>query len=726
MKSDNFRDFKILDKEPGAALCEIKGDIVLFGGFAGYHQYIIERNLPWPHIMIHGKTSTHQDHIMNPFEFFFLCALFKGENFDLTNMRVKKKLALVGTLNELDRSMNLIKLTFQGPDRDFLKSVDISPQWRNQYLKERRYFSLKNIKERQIPLKQLISGKEFGEAFSNKWSVERIDNMVFLIKDHETGSCQKLDITPQDTEIIEPVWKVPPYYGGFPAALAFSLQILGYGSPFQSKGPTTCMMLRLNGLPVLVDCCPFWDILAREIGVSVAEIDSLILTHCHEDHMGGIAKLLHRGKKIRIYTAADIFKMALHILSWQMDTSIEEISQYIEYHPIEIEKWMTIYGTEFFFQYTSHPIPCISVKARKRVQRGLPCEIQITSDTVGDSCASTMLSQGVISQQRYDHLLKIFEGEVIIADAGEAIPHPTVRDFMGHDIRATFLGHRQEEMPDAPLNISFVEPYHLFPFENLSVASIISQAIDSFLKPLPAIDGIRCAQILRESSIYKQIAKGQLIVQKEMEEAEYLYIVGFGIFSVIVNNQEVAILHSGNFFGEQVFVSDKSRNADVKAVTYGSVILLPANVVIEFLENNQPVKTRFYNLSEARELLSRSIIFSKLDIVEKTHFALSLEKIRLDAREYLIRKGEQDNCGYLLSHGALNIPGTDIVFTPPAIVGEFTAAGFVEYRTADIQATEDFTSVYKITPDDLQSLMRSNPDIDMKLKNLVRSRGLKV
>ncbi|MEK6535530.1 MAG: hypothetical protein AABZ40_07725 [Thermodesulfobacteriota bacterium] len=82
------------------------------------------------------------------------------------------------------------------------------------------------------------------------------------------------------------------------------------------------------------------------------------------------------------------------------------------------ENWITISGIEFLFLYTAHPIPCISVKARKRLRRELPAEIQITSDTVGISCAQKMLEQGVISQDRYKQITSVFEGDITIADGG--------------------------------------------------------------------------------------------------------------------------------------------------------------------------------------------------------------------------------------------------------------------------------------------------------------------
>jgi len=722
-----IQDFEILDRRPCTALCRIKGDIVLFGGFAGYHQNIIEENLPWPQVLVHGGMNSYEDRILNPFDFIFLCSLFKGGGFDLGDMTVKKKIALVGTAPELDRTLKVINLTFQGPDKNFFKNAAVEARWRDQYLKEKKYFSLKNKKGKPIHLDQMLSYHELGSALPNRWSVERTRNMFFIIRDLETGDCQELDISPSENETIKPVWEIPPYYGGFPAALAFSLQVLGYGSPFQSKGPTTCMVLRLNGLAVLVDCCPFWDLLAVKTGVSIAEIDALILTHCHEDHMGGLLKLIRRGRKIRIYTTKDIFQMMLDILSWQLDVSTDVVKQYFEFHPVVIEKWTTISGIDFFFQYTSHPIPCIAVKARRKNSSGLPAEIQITSDTVGMTCAQNMLAGGVISDHRYSQIMNVFEGDVTIADGGEAGLHPALQDFMGHDVRATFLGHRQNEATNVPLHLSFVEPYHLFPFENLSIASIISRAIDSFLKPFPNIDAGRWAQILREAAIYRPIATGQLILQERMEESEFLFIIGFGLFSVITNNQEVAVLHSGNFFGENVFVSGKKkRTAHVKALTYGIVVGLNADVVNEFLNDNPDVKNRFYHLAEARELLSRTLLFGQLDVVEKTNLALSLNKIYLHAGDYLIRKGEAEDCGYVLSHGALEIPGTDIVFTPPSMVGEFTAAGFTERRTADVRATEDCTAVYQITRNDLQRLMQSTPDIEMKIKELARSRGLKV
>jgi CRP-like cAMP-binding protein/DNA-binding transcriptional MerR regulator len=727
MTHSRLRDFQILDRRPCTALCRIKGDIVLFGGFAGYHQYIIEKNLPWPNILVHGGMNSYEDRLLNPFDFIFLCSLFKGGYFDLGEMTVKNRISLLGTKKELERSMNVIDLSFQGPGREFLESINVAPGWREQYLKEKEFFSIKDKQGKPFQLEHLLSCHEFDHALPNRWSVERIKNMSFVIRDLETRDGCELDISPCENETIRPVWEPPPYYGGFPAALAFSLQVLGYGSPFQSKGPTTCMVFRLNGLAVLVDCCPFWDLLTQKTGISIAEIDALILTHCHEDHMGGLLKLIRRGRKIRIYTVNEIFQMMLLILSWQLDVSTDVVRQYFDYHPVVTEKWMTISGIEFLFLYTAHPIPCISVKARKRLRRELPAEIQITSDTVGTSCAKKMLAQGVISQDRYEQLTRIFEGDITIADGGEAGLHPALQDFMGHDIRATFLGHRQNETTDAPLHFSFVEPYHLFPYDNLSVGSIISRAIDSFLKPFPNIDVGRWAQILREAAVYRPIATGQLILQEKMEEAEFLFVICFGLFSVIVNNQEVAVLHSGNFFGENVFVSgDRKRTAHVKALTYGIVIGLNADVIHEFLNDNPEVKRRFYHLAEARELLSRTMIFGKLDVTEKTILALSLNNIHLNAGEYLIRMGETEDCGYVLAHGALEIPGTEIVFKPPAIVGEFTAAGFTERRTADILATEDFTSVYRITSSDLKRLMESNPDIEMQLRGLARARGLNV
>ncbi|MDP2838718.1 MAG: hypothetical protein Q8O11_01575, partial [Syntrophales bacterium] len=70
-------------------MCRIKGDIVLFGGFAGYHQYIIEENLPWPQILVHGGMNSYEDRLLNPFDFVFLCSLFKGGCLDLGDMTVK-------------------------------------------------------------------------------------------------------------------------------------------------------------------------------------------------------------------------------------------------------------------------------------------------------------------------------------------------------------------------------------------------------------------------------------------------------------------------------------------------------------------------------------------------------------------------------------------------------------------------------------------------------------
>jgi len=51
---------------------------------------------------------------------------------------------------------------------------------------------------------------------------------------------------------------------------------------------------------------------ARHLGVSVEDVDCLILSHGHNDHVGGLQHFLHRNSKARVYVSERIFRYKYH------------------------------------------------------------------------------------------------------------------------------------------------------------------------------------------------------------------------------------------------------------------------------------------------------------------------------------------------------------------------------------------------------------------------------
>ena len=75
------------------------------------------------------------------------------------------------------------------------------------------------------------------------------------------------------------------------------LQLLGTGDAFGSGGRfQTCLLLRGSGGAVLIDCGASSLIAMKRAGVDPSEIASVLLTHLHGDHFGGLPFLILDGQ----------------------------------------------------------------------------------------------------------------------------------------------------------------------------------------------------------------------------------------------------------------------------------------------------------------------------------------------------------------------------------------------------------------------------------------------
>lgn len=67
------------------------------------------------------------------------------------------------------------------------------------------------------------------------------------------------------------------------------LTVIGCGDAFASSGRfNTSFLLEQNGKKILVDCGASTLIRLKQLGISVLDIQTIIITHFHGDHFGGI------------------------------------------------------------------------------------------------------------------------------------------------------------------------------------------------------------------------------------------------------------------------------------------------------------------------------------------------------------------------------------------------------------------------------------------------------
>jgi ribonuclease BN (tRNA processing enzyme) len=147
------------------------------------------------------------------------------------------------------------------------------------------------------------------------------------------------------------------------------LRILGENGPYPAPGgATTGLLLSTEQGNVLIDCgSAVFAEMTRYIGI--ADLDAVIITHHHADHVSDIPVLryavmiqrLQGGRKepLTIYANKEPAK----------DFQNLPFMDHVQAVPLDVNSQIELCGMTFTFANTKHAIPCLAVSAEYRGKR---------------------------------------------------------------------------------------------------------------------------------------------------------------------------------------------------------------------------------------------------------------------------------------------------------------------------------------------------------------------
>ena len=139
--------------------------------------------------------------------------------------------------------------------------------------------------------------------------------------------------------------------------LSLGVKPLGARSGFDLSGPCTGFLIWVNGRIVLYDGPVATRFLLSQLGLSLEDIDVVILSHCHEDHMGAFVELITSGRKPKFITGEPVYRATLDKLASFFGKPSEEVAELLDYQPVKVGEPFDSLGATFELFYTVHSIP---------------------------------------------------------------------------------------------------------------------------------------------------------------------------------------------------------------------------------------------------------------------------------------------------------------------------------------------------------------------------------
>jgi ribonuclease BN (tRNA processing enzyme) len=99
--------------------------------------------------------------------------------------------------------------------------------------------------------------------------------------------------------------------------MSLTIRVVGVGDAFTSRHHNACLLVESDGTRLLVDAPPALARALRDLGdrggarIGLDDVDHVLITHLHGDHMGGLEQLLYwrrfvTGRKARLYAMPEV------------------------------------------------------------------------------------------------------------------------------------------------------------------------------------------------------------------------------------------------------------------------------------------------------------------------------------------------------------------------------------------------------------------------------------
>ncbi len=421
----------------------------IFNAWPDIAKFMIQRDLSYNGIVYPDlKLQTEKGISCNLVEFPLLHAMFnQGMYFD--GIRPM----LIGSRRQLELGSESFRRGMFGfYDESEMKDCDLLDSETEELMNEIRALSLNGIQKADellelLPLTRLedcptletateYNGVRIWKEAINVFGIEYQGEQVFI-----------------DCNLKEGEEYIPPLKIDVKNIPYRLFQVIDTGEE-DGFSPKSCMhtLIQWRSKIVCIDLPMNVPYLLEKVSISRTEIDAVLFTHNHDDHIGELSMLMHMDKKVTVICPKIIWKSILLKASAMMDMDMQELSEFFNHVPIRYGQEFDYCGLHITAHPSIHPVPCAIYKIRAIVN-GEWKSYGHMSDILNYTRCQKLVDDGHFSQKRFDDYkaflqepLTVKKIDVGTKPGGELFSvHGHWEDFVDDESEQIVLGHIREE-----------------------------------------------------------------------------------------------------------------------------------------------------------------------------------------------------------------------------------------------------------------------------------------
>lgn len=347
-------------------------------------------------------------------------------------------LIVTHTQSQKKRIITILEETFEGPIGDLHAN---NMGWLADECETVSYYKPFGRAPVSSDLCQIISLDEQPDGLIEGGTKIRHDpalqEYIFIDGDQEIGRVSST-ITEQATPI-----SYPP--SGPIHQQELTLQFIGGSDGFDPDGITTCFLAWLHTesqtYATLFDTAAFMRQRLAHLGLSARQISEVVISHLHEDHIGGLPELILMGEnQIQIITSDLIYQSLLRVLTAMFNLPVDEVASLFKFVPLNPGEPLEMDNRRFEAIYAVHSIPTLAIRLNSLYFSG---DMRYDEEWFDE-----LVETGVVTQNRRNELVNFAEGAaIVVQDAGGGTVHTTITkellERLLADGRRVVLAHTQ-------------------------------------------------------------------------------------------------------------------------------------------------------------------------------------------------------------------------------------------------------------------------------------------